>query len=363
MPKSRMYLGAAGATQWLSGAGVPLGTLGVIGNFYLDTSTSTIYEKTSSGGWTNRGTLNTPPPPPFAYFVGGNSAPGGSIISNRGLDMNNDAAPMVIKGNLTAATGLLAACNSSLAGYFAGGTVGGTKIDKLVFASDTLAMTTVNNLTVTREALASVNSTTAGYFAGGNSGGVPVNSTDGMIFATDAVAPTAKGVLQQAKTLANGSANSTLRGYFTGGYDVALNPLLQTDCLIFATDGAAMINKGALGGVGGNTTGANSTTKGYFAGQRNGAVYSTICCALTFATDGVAMVNVGALNTAREFSSGANSTVKAYFGCGSIQLVPHLVTDAIDALIFATDITAMLQVSSLAIARDRLAACQSGGIL
>jgi len=47
--------GGTGGTTWLSGATVPLGSLGAIGNWYLNTSNGDTYEKTGTTTWTKRG--------------------------------------------------------------------------------------------------------------------------------------------------------------------------------------------------------------------------------------------------------------------------------------------------------------------
>jgi len=44
----------AHAEEWMSGSGAPAGTLGQVGDWYLDTATSNVYEKTATATWTLR---------------------------------------------------------------------------------------------------------------------------------------------------------------------------------------------------------------------------------------------------------------------------------------------------------------------
>jgi Collagen triple helix repeat (20 copies) len=59
--KTDQFLGAAGEVEeWLSGAGAPAGALGGIGDWYLDTTSGAVYEKTATTVWTLRADLSGP---------------------------------------------------------------------------------------------------------------------------------------------------------------------------------------------------------------------------------------------------------------------------------------------------------------
>lgn len=64
------------AEEWHAGAGAPAGGLGVIGDFYLDTSSGDVYEKTGASTWTNVGNIKGPQGP-----AGGGVANAYSVIS------------------------------------------------------------------------------------------------------------------------------------------------------------------------------------------------------------------------------------------------------------------------------------------
>jgi len=47
----------AGVEEWLAGAGSPAGSLGRVGDWYLDTTSSDVYEKTADTTWTYRANI------------------------------------------------------------------------------------------------------------------------------------------------------------------------------------------------------------------------------------------------------------------------------------------------------------------
>jgi hypothetical protein len=59
--KTDQFLGGVGQVEeWLSGAGAPAGALGNIGDWYLDTTSGAVYEKTATTVWTLRADLSGP---------------------------------------------------------------------------------------------------------------------------------------------------------------------------------------------------------------------------------------------------------------------------------------------------------------
>jgi hypothetical protein len=59
--KTDQFLGGVGQVEeWLSGAGAPAGALGNIGDWYLDTTSGAVYEKTGTTVWTLRADLSGP---------------------------------------------------------------------------------------------------------------------------------------------------------------------------------------------------------------------------------------------------------------------------------------------------------------
>jgi collagen type VII alpha len=54
--------GSAGTPgeKWFAGAGAPSGATGIVGDWYLDTTTGDVYEKTGASAWTSRGNIKGP---------------------------------------------------------------------------------------------------------------------------------------------------------------------------------------------------------------------------------------------------------------------------------------------------------------
>ena len=313
------------------------------------------------------GSLTSPPPPPptFGYFAG---SVGGVKHTSR-LDFNNDALAMVVRGNLPPSSStLFSGFNSSNFGYFSDD---GNRVDRLNFASDASVMVFVNTLTVGPSSYGQLgqgtaNSTVRGYCTGfddgGNTGSLACISLD---FASDAVPMVARGNLTIARSGVGGVGNTT-NAYFAGGE--IQNPgdtiFSQCDKLVYATDNTNMTAAAALNTAVNGHSAANSTTRGYFVGGSTfiapGGIVS-LDQSLNFASDLAAMVNKGTLTAGRWHLAGANSTLKAYFAGG--QDAGFAIVTTCDGLTFATDSTNMVTRGALTNAMQFLGACQSGGIL
>jgi collagen type VII alpha len=61
-PGSTGSQGTAGTPgeKWFSGSGAPAGATGIVGDWYLDTATGDVYEKTGASAWTSRGNIKGP---------------------------------------------------------------------------------------------------------------------------------------------------------------------------------------------------------------------------------------------------------------------------------------------------------------
>lgn len=73
-PNQTLSLGIPSAAEWLQGAGVPAAGTGIQGDWYINTTTSDLYEKTSSTVWTLRlnikgATGNTGPAPTLSSVI------------------------------------------------------------------------------------------------------------------------------------------------------------------------------------------------------------------------------------------------------------------------------------------------------
>lgn len=65
------------AAKWLAGSGVPASNLGEVGDFYLDTDTGVVHEKTGATAWTPQDNLTGPEGPQGIQGVAGPAGPEG----------------------------------------------------------------------------------------------------------------------------------------------------------------------------------------------------------------------------------------------------------------------------------------------
>lgn len=366
MPNARLYRPGGGGTPGITllDQGVSLGTIQSLNVQGADLAAFI---------FGSQGTIESPPVR-FGYFSGGQDG-AALLLSTSAIDFGNDVAAQVAKGNLNTAVANCAGVCSAIAGYVGGGfdtfgspTTSPTNlVQKLLFASDTVAMTLVAALTLARSQISGFNSSSRGYFSGGLNGpvGLPTSYqtlTDSIDFTNDGAALVVKGSLTVGRWRAAG-ANSQTVGYVSGGgSENSVNPALSsTDGLTFANDTSAMVAKGVLTTGRAGLASANSNTKAYFSGgspqMSGGGAAMSSTDALTFATDGVAMVARGALTIARTNFAGCNSRTFGYFAGGGAFLA------SCDGLEFANDAAAMVAKGALTAGRNGAASFQSGGIL
>jgi microcystin-dependent protein len=106
--------------QWYQGTGAPAGTLGIVGDWYLDTANGDMYEKTGASTWTFRlhvigptGAQGAPGAPGEKWFTGsGAPAAATGAVNDWYLDSTNGdyyektgASAWTLRGNLRGATG------------------------------------------------------------------------------------------------------------------------------------------------------------------------------------------------------------------------------------------------------------------
>lgn len=154
-----------------------------------------------------------------------------------------------------------------------------------------------------------------GFFGGGfsNIGGIPHWSSvlEGINFDTDAAIPSKSNLSLPRDALA--AANSTSKGYFSGGYDASF-VRTEIDSLEFATQTAALV-AATLHVKVNYHAGANSFTTAYFYGGYDGDNVSTSTRGeiqtLSFDTE-VTGFAASMLIHAREFHTTVGDMAKAY---------------------------------------------------
>lgn len=311
-----------------------------------------------------------------AYFAGGRTlGTSTEIATNNGLDFSTDTTAMVTKGALATAKSASAGANSATVGYFAGGWTGVfVKVadnQGLAFATDTTTMVTKGALSSARFWMASANSSTVGYFTGGftSNGSATLSSTEAITFASDTVAMATRGALTAARGQLNGGGNSETMAYFTGGESAdAVACSAVSHGLTFASDTTAMLTRGSLNTAKGGSGTANSSIKAYFTagftGSNPGAGFVATTEALVFATESSSMVTAGAGTFARGQLAGANSLTKGYFAGG--ETGGGGMNTTTDGLDFVTDTTAMVTKGALVSIRHETASAQgsaSGAVI
>jgi hypothetical protein len=87
--------------KWFSGTGAPAGATGIVGDWYLDTSTGDVYEKTGASAWTSRGNIRGPqgiqgePGPPGSAAGLPPATPEGALFTAVGGAWVADTTPVV----------------------------------------------------------------------------------------------------------------------------------------------------------------------------------------------------------------------------------------------------------------------------
>lgn len=110
-------------------------------------------------------------------------------------------------------------------------------------------------------------STQGGYIAGGTSGGTVSNVTEKLLFANDSRSTLSPTLAQGRRGMA-GVSNSSMAGYFAGGYTLtgAASNTTQIDKITFSNESFSVLT-GTLGTARSGTVGAsNSGTAGYIVG-------------------------------------------------------------------------------------------------
>lgn len=233
-------------------------------------------------------------------------------------------------------------------GYFAGGS---NLLNLFAFSTETV--TNVGSLTPTRTAAAGFNSATTGYLAGGISAGGSA-SISSIAFSNNSQS-TISAVLSVARYNTTG-VNSSTRGYAMTGQTSASQTTVTTaiDGIQFDTE-AAIDPGAAVSPARSYSTGVNSSTVGYVGGGRNsaGSKMSDID-GFTFTSE--TTYGVTATLTLMDGMSGFNSSSTGYFAGG--QTNSSSLSAIIQKLDFTAETTSTLA-ATLQIARTTGAAVNS----
>jgi hypothetical protein len=291
------------------------------------------------------------------FFAGGNNGSYQSFIDKL---LFSDESRSTLTTTLSQAVINPSACNSSLAGYFAGGYNGNGSIyysfiDKLLFSND-VRSTLITTLSRSISDQSACNSTSSGYFAGGANSGHK-NYIDKLLFSDNSLS-TLSATLSQT-VCSQSACNSTLAGYFAGGNVNSYQSYI--DKLLFSNDSRSTLSA-VLSQTISYQSACNSLLAGYFAGGyisgSNGSIYQSFIDKLLFSNESRSTLAATLLQSVY-LQSACNSTLSGYFAGGSNS---SGYKSSIDRLLFSDETRTTLTII-LSQSVFEQSACQSGGIL
>lgn len=254
------------------------------------------------------------------YFGGGETSGLSPYVSSiHRLSFANDTTNILSNSNLNTARKEHAAISSPTSGYFGGGGIPGistplSTTEKLTYSTNTISSINPNtSLSLNRYALTAAASPTSGYFCGGFFTTPSIQSrVDKLVYSTDTTsyAPTAN--LTASRYYAAATGNTTT-GYIGGGYTPAL--VSRMDKLSYSTDTTSFIPSGNLSSNNGNNAATGSSTSGYFGGGVGPGINSNID-KLTYSTDTTSSLS-SKLTENKYALSATGNTSSGYFGGGA----------------------------------------------
>ena len=195
-----------------------------------------------------------------AWFAAGSPGPGPVSTIDR-IIFATDSSTALAKGPLSSAVYNPGAHGNTTDGWFSGGYVSGfapsalggrSTVQRVIFASDTSTAVVKGPLSEGRGYLTAHGNTTDGWYGCGFKGGLDprISRIDRIIFASDTSTAVTKGPLSVARYGAGAGGNTT-DGWYAGGY-VGPGPtpagikFSSFDRVIFASDTSTVIVRGKL---------------------------------------------------------------------------------------------------------------------
>jgi hypothetical protein len=297
------------------------------------------------------------------YFAGGYNGSYYSFIDK--LLFNNETRSTLIT-TLSQSIEYQYACNSLSSGYFTGGYYYDSTaninycysfIDKLLFSNESRStLTTTLSQSVYRHS--ACNSTLAGYFAGGeyyDNGFIYYSHIDKLLFIDDSRTTLAATLSQSIYY--QSACNSTLSGYFAGGWMSNSAIYSFIDKLLFSDESRTTLTA-TLSQSAGYQSACNSSLAGYFAGgSSSGGTYYSFIDKLLFNNESRSTL-AATLSQSIYWQPPCNSSLAGYFAGGYNSNYKSY----IDKLLFSNEIRSTLT-ATLSQSIYGQSACQSGGIL
>ena len=289
----------------------------------------------------------------YAYAAGDNPYDGSTVDR---LDLDNDSANTVVKGNLPSPAKFMGTVSSQTHGYFAGGMSNSlgthSQVYRIDYSNDTAAMTTVGNMTRSQRVLSGVGTKDYGYFAGGYS---PSKTTIERIdFSSDSTNLVAKGQLTSSR-YSIGAAGNRSYGYWAGGKS---SYHTYVDRIDYSSDTSTATPKGPLTESGSHIASSGNGNYGYYMGRYNGSVRSNID-RIDYSNDTPTASPKGPLNTGVWSGGGSGNTSYGYCMGGNTTAGDPSNISRIQRLDFSSDSTTTSDRGNLTQTRNAVSAMSS----
>ena len=272
-------------------------------------------------------------------YNGGGAGPssGNARNSITKFDFSTDTAEDISpSATLSSARYKVGAVSSLSAGYWMGGhngTSAFSRVDKLTYATDSVAYTPGANLSGTRYGSYCTGNTTKGYSGGANTSGDGVGSVmDRLTYATDTTARLPGSNLTETR-IRSGVAGSLTVGYWMGSaWDRS-----ATDRMTYSTESVAVVPSAQLPTKRGAMGATASATDVYAAGGRQspGDAKTSQILKLNLSSESISVD--ASLASIRYGVSGAGNATKGYFIGGSVGPVyPSGARTSVNKLTYST---------------------------
>jgi len=309
---------------------------------------SDVYRQSLEGTWVLQGWN--------AAWFGGGYAPTSIRSSVDRINFVSDTTTAVAKGPLSLARAGLSASGSTTDAWFGSGAAPSfasfvSTVDKVIFSSDSATAVAKGPLSLARFLLAAHGNTTDAWFGSGRvvEGSAFVTKVDRIIFASDSATAVAKGPLTLGR-YGLGAHGNTTDAWYGGGH---AGPNFTTvDRVIFSSDTATAVVKGPLTAGGYGVTAHGSTTDAWFGGGVNPGVVSRVD-RIIFASDTATAVAKGPLSAARYLLGAGGNETDAWFGGGRTS--PSIFS-TVDRVIFSSDTATAVAKGPLSLTKSGLAA-------
>jgi len=312
-----------------------------------------------------------PPSTVNAGWYGGGSvggSPSNTSIIQRIL-FATDTATATVRGPLSVITSRGSSTGTNTDGWFGGGDIAGAKrstVQRITYATDTATASVRGPMAVAQvgSSASTTDGTTYGWWGGGTNGSDNISNVQRITYATDTATASLRGPLSAAIRYLAGTGTST-SGWFGGGYSpgAASPPIYITTTvnrITYATDTATASVRGPLSAGGGTGLAAvtDLTTYGWFGGGYTPASQASTVERITYATDTATASVRGPLSVGVSLQGATtDGTTYGWFG-GGVSTSPRVST--VQRITYATDTATAGVRGPLASAAYKFAGSTSG---